>query len=403
MNAYMGCCCKELPCGEVPCPSGGGLLICGTYTISIAAEQTFSFSEDPCCGHIGGKRENTKNSDAYQRLSITFKTILRNNGNGDSYYAGGVDGVGVYTKYFVRASGSGRVYENTYYDNSEGCPSSPPPSIVSRTISNKEINVSAQEAPTGSFLDIGLFTAFFDCADSNEFLQDNCIYEYYQPQTCLQRLRIRFSVQQLAEAALSGSDYLFQFGEVILDDSFSSSQEYEWGSGEIDSSFYRQVVAGDGCVKTENNPQFEVHVVTSLCKPIDYTTDRCTCDSYGLPCEAHIYDTPKPLETYGVGFGDPFGFGNQVEAYADVVPCSMNTTGMSNIAIQYNSYNFFSDCYAVGTCNDVPDPNPSTINNQNETKEVQLEHSLVISKWEYIPYDEMPPNVPNWDDGIACV
>ena len=401
MNAYMACCCEKLPCGEIWCDNGG-IFVCGTYTFSIAAEETYTHTEDPCCGHAGGLVDESKTVDAYQRTSVSFKAILRNNGNGDTYSAGGENGFGNYLKYSIRASGSGRVDTSRYSDSSSGCPNDPGPSRVSRSSFNKEINVSEQEDPFGSYFSMILSTSLFDCSDSNQFLTDNCLYEYYQIGTCLQRLQIRASAIQLAEAAFSGSEYLFQFGQVQIDESSSGSEEYLWSTGEYESNFYRAVSPSGACAENGTDPFFDLHVLSRICAPTDPTNDRCNCQLYGLPCEAHTYDTPKPLESYGIFFLDPL-FGEYISAYADAVPCSLNTLGMVNSVSAYNNYNYSTGCYGAGTCNDEPGPLPGAVTNQNENKSVEIDYALTITKWEYIPYANLPPIGPNWDEGLSCV
>ena len=401
MNAYMGCCCQEVPCGEVPCPTNGGLFICGTYTITVAAEQSYHSLADPCCGQGVGKEEDSRNSDAYRRITVSFKTILRNLFGGDKYSSSGQDGVGTYTKYSIRVLGSASETEINYSDNSNNCPNEPPPTFVSRRTLNNEINISEQEDPIGSSLNISLNTYLFDCSESNNFLQDNCLYEYYSLETCLQQLEIKFDVRQLAEVALSETYYVFQFGQVQADDGFSSSEEYVWYSPEISSSFFRRLSSNSGCAQTEENPNFEVHVVMPNCAPIDYDTDRCNCEQYGLPCNSfNSYDVSKPLASYGVSLSHPSG---EIGSFADVVPCSMNTFGMANSEQKYNSYSFYRDCFAVGTCNEVPDSLPSKEQTINETKQVELEYSLEIHKWQYIQEADMPPDTEDWDDGLSCV
>lgn len=391
MNAYMACCCTEAPCGEADCERGG-VFICGTYTISALVETSETSEERPCCGQGLGTADSSESEFADMYFVFTFKAILKTQPTGfpfegyrsylgDDYFKGSL---------FLVKNGNYNAVSS--FDNLNGCPNDPPPTRYGNSSQSKSFSTAEQEPTILTDASISLGTQKLSCEFSQAFNMNRCLLSDYEAETCFQRLDFHIAGRRLGEYTEDNYEFLFQFGDVQIDESTSSVEELEtdlyWNA-----TFFRPVQETDQCEKTREFVFFNYHSIQDCNKNIGECDCPVQCNE---PCEQG-WTEPVPCSEFSIRVL-PVTW--SVTAKTD--NCAMNGFGMSYGAVSTENLTYNTDCYGGGPCTD-PGPLPGISVARRLDHEARVDHELVITKWQFIPENQLPEPGPDWDIGLECV
>lgn len=394
MNAYMACCCDTVPCGEQNCPRGG-LFICGTYTVSLSGQEDLVFDGETCCG-LARNRQKERQTKADTYCQFGFKVLLTNGSFGGPDFTN-FDYPGRYSAVYVH---NGRLYEREYSDNS-GCPNGG--GDENETADEEVVATDDREDTFVSSVEMSYRTTFFDCNDPTTFTQDQCLHEVEGDSFCAKVLDFRFVATRLAELAKSGFERLIQNGQVLVDFNYNDVSEV---SHSLDwrARFYEIIDGSSQCSETlPIGPSFDYH---SMFPCVSSGAGNCVCNytenndqcwgvnGYGF------FPPPEPTQSFPIG-GTP-GPEHRVRFYE---PCTVLGFGNQDAKAFDSSASASEDCFGVSECNDTPSENPDGLTiSQTYNNDGQLEYRLQFSKWQFIPFEDLPPiQDPNWDAGLSCV
>lgn len=374
----MACCCSDVPCGEAQCEVGR-VFICGTLYVSRMAREDFSQETNACCGHAPANGNDSRQQEANSYFSLSFKALLPVEGIAGNYP----------TVASAQIFLSGQDQSRSYSDNTDGCGN--PATYSVETISSNLIVTGEQEETVLNSVSLTLGQGTSNCNFGTGFTRFPCFSN--GEETCFQWLRINFTAVKLAERNSS-----YAHIETNPEMNWNSETTEEFLAGLTwESYFVNQIQDGEDCdwlYWDASSANFEYHEIQNC---IQESPCNCAPEPYLEPCEGfNHYNEPLPWCSFSVS-DLPIGVGVPTEC------CSMNKAGMSNSAIFEDTRSFYTDCFGVGTCNDIPGNSPSPTIRRTTDRFGQLEYELQITKWQFIRQEDLPQQGPNWHEELSCV